>query len=133
MVGFSPLYILITLLYISGKSYESEQCPKFCACLGEFADCSRKEFTKLPPDVPTWMTGLYVFLLMSVLHIYLYLYLCYRNLNNNKIHQLDRPILKELKQLTVLKLNRNKVSQLHKEVFKHQEHLTTLYDFTLYC
>lgn len=142
MVGISSMYIMIILLCLGGNGYESAQthCPTNCSCLAEYAECSRKEFIKLPTDVPFWINKLYVFFAI-VCFVYLLSYpFSFRYLNNNKIQTLDRSILGELKQLTVLKLNRNKISHIRIETFKRQEELITLYVvkylyyfFCVYC
>lgn len=83
-----------------------EKSWEICPSLGNYIDCSQKNFTIIPTDIPPWATGL--------------------NLANNNIKTVTALGLSTLSNLSKLELNKNKITSISNDAFSNNTALETL-------
>ncbi|XP_047472308.1 protein slit-like isoform X1 [Penaeus chinensis] len=91
----------------NGRCNEADLCPAQCRCEGTRLDCSGRELTSLPTDIPPATTHL--------------------DLSYNQLFSLDGTTsLAELKELTHLDLSHNRLTSLSPDFFRGTRALTHL-------
>lgn len=95
---YTGLVVLCLVLdaaqYVSGQSV---LCPGECWCLGSLVDCSKRQLTSIPTDLPTWVTML--------------------ELQSNRIVSIPDSTFHGLSQLEDLDLSSNKLRRLNATIF----------------
>ncbi|XP_077979045.1 uncharacterized protein LOC144434291 isoform X2 [Glandiceps talaboti] len=106
LLYFYTAFVILGLLLCPGSKAQNILCPKNCACLGGLVDCSDRDLTELPRDIPAWTEML--------------------DLNSNRISALPHNAFAGLSNLRQLDLSYNILSSLNASIFENLKSLTEL-------
>ena len=88
--SIAPIIVPISLFDRAGQCSENKDCPDDCKCTGTIVNCSGKKLTKMPENIPTYVTDL--------------------RLSDNEITKIEnKGLFKQLKNLKSLDLRNNKI------------------------
>ncbi|XP_055874290.1 slit homolog 2 protein-like isoform X2 [Biomphalaria glabrata] len=107
------------------------ECPAKCVCTGTTVDCSKRELTDIPEDIPMYTTDLKLgsnkILRIKADGLFKRLpNLQKLDLNDNEIHEIEDGAFDNADKLTDLQLSSNDISQLTSKVFQGLTNVNTL-------